>query len=158
MDTSVKLQDMLSYATKPIVIMGVVLGVCLAVVVIYYLIKFLMAYFKKIEKQKPVKIEHHVVNKATYLRQLDAIATRLAGEEISLRDAFQEMSLCIRDFVQATTGIKVQNYTLDDIKELKLNSLTVLIEEYYAPEFARESVGDFMNSLEKTKRTIEKWN
>ena len=67
------------------------------------------------------------------------------------------MSMCIRKFVHAVTGIKVQNYTLGDIGGLNMPGLYNLVSEYYSPEFARKSEGDVINSLAKTRSMIEQW-
>ena len=67
------------------------------------------------------------------------------------------MSRCIRGFVHAATGIRVQNYTLYNIERLNMPELYYLVAEYYAPEFARKSDGDVRTSLEKTRSLIERW-
>ena len=36
--------------------------------------------------------------------------------------------------------------------------LTELIQEYYAPEFAKQSIGDIKQAIEKTRKVVEKWN
>jgi hypothetical protein len=61
-------------------------------------------------------------------------------------------------FVFEVTDIETQNYTLDEIKKLNMPGLYELIEEFYEPEFALKSVGDFDNSIEKARSVIKKWN
>ena len=86
---------------------------------------------------------------------------RYAGQydqgKLDVRGAYQRMSRCIRGFVHAATGIRVQNYTLYDIERLNMPELYYLVAEYYAPEFARKSDGDVRASLEKTRSLIERW-
>lgn len=64
----------------------------------------------------------------------------------------------MRMFVFEVTDIKIQNYSLKEIKKTNIPNLYELIEEYYEPEFASKSVGDFGISIEKARRVIEKWN
>ena len=96
--------------------------------------------------------------KSNYLAELENIKQALWTQQISTRDAYQKMSLCIRHFVYEVTGIQVQNYTLEDIKGLHMPGLEALIAEYYAPEFAMTSMSDSTSSIERTKRVIELWN
>ena len=48
-------------------------------------------------------------------------------------------------------------YTLNDIKKIKMDNLTKLVEEYYEPEFSKEGNGDIISSIDKTREVIVKW-
>lgn len=96
--------------------------------------------------------------KEKYIKELEKIEMDYNAKKITLRSAYQKMSRCIRKFVFDVTGIRVHNYTLEDIKALHMPILEELIKEYYAPEFSKQSSGDVTASLEKTKRAIEIWN
>lgn len=72
--------------------------------------------------------------------------------------AYQNLSKVIRNFVFEATHIKVQNYTLDDIRKLNMPILYELISEYYNPEFANISNGNFIYSIEKARGVVERWN
>lgn len=158
MKTSVTLQEPFSYAVLPIFLIGTLI-ICYG---IYLLVSFLK---KKQPKQKPVRETVHKPDLATdiqktkqkYLTELEHINRELCNGHIATREAYQNMSLCIRHFVYEVTGIQVQNYTLQDIKNLNMPNLEALITEYYASEFAPDSFGDTTASLEKTKRAIELW-
>ena len=56
-----------------------------------------------------------------------------------------------------TKYIKVQYYTLEDIKKINMPILSKLVEEYYNPEFERVSKGNVLESIGKTKKVIENW-
>ncbi len=159
MKTTVELQEPFSYAIWPIIVIGIILA--------GYLIYLLIRKRMRLGKHKKA-IEKVVVKqrtwadiaqiKANYIRELEKIKSDLCSNQLTTRDAYQQMSMCIRRFVYDVTGIKVQNYTLEDIRRLNMTVLEELIMEYYTPEFAKESMGNSMESIEKTKRAIEKWN
>lgn len=159
MKTSVKLQEPFSYAIWPVIVVGVIF----AGYVIYLFVR------KRMESAKHKKAtEGQVVRQQTkkdiakiklrYIEKLEKIKSSLYNKELTTREAYQRMSMCIRKFVYEVTGIKVQNYTLEDIRQLNMPVLEELIMEYYIPEFAIESIDNSVESIEKTKRAIEKWN
>lgn len=158
MKTSVTLQEPFSYSILPIIIIGTL--------VICYGLYLFVSVLQKQKKKKPInQIERKAVSatdmrtiKNKYLAELEHIQQALWKNQITTRMAYQQMSLCIRHFVHEATGIQVQNYTLEDIRQLHMPSLEALITEYYTPEFAVSSFGDSTASLEKTKRAIELWN
>ena len=39
-----------------------------------------------------------------------------------------------------------------------MDDLSLLMEEYYPPEFAQRGTGDILNSIEKSMGVIRKWN
>ena len=155
MDTTVKMQDAFSYNIWPIV--GILLTII--IVVSFFLISMFM---KKQNNKKPV-IEDVKVNidifaiKYKYLAKLDEIEGRLSTGNLDVRGTYQEMSSAVRDFVYEVTGIKVINYTLLEITQLNMPMLEELMRDYYAPEFAFDTVEDGFEAINKTKRTIEGW-
>ena len=60
-------------------------------------------------------------------------------------------------FVFEVTGIKVQHYTLTEIRRVNIPQLTNLVREYYEPEFARETRADVRASIFRTRSLIESW-
>lgn len=154
MQTSVNLEPPFSYTMGYVII---VLLIILAITIWWYL--------NKNKKQLPLNIEVREENKKNikaikikYLKKLLALENKLDKNEIQIRKAYQNLSSIIRYFVHAVTGIKVQNCTLEDIKELNMPKLYDLIKEYYRPEFAEKSLGDIKTSIEKTRKVIKKWN
>ena len=65
------------------------------------------------------------------------------------------MSEQVRMFVFEITSISTQNYSLKEIKKLNIPGLYELIEEYYEPEFASKSIGDFDSSMTKAKDIVK---
>ena len=61
-------------------------------------------------------------------------------------------------FVFEVTDITTQNYSLTEIKKLNIPHLYELIKEYYEPEFADKSVGDFNDAINKARSVISKWS
>ncbi|MGN0437765.1 MAG: hypothetical protein ACI4F4_04520 [Lachnospiraceae bacterium] len=159
MDFTVKLQDPFSYALWPIVVLGlVIIGI-----VIFYIVQKVNRKPKKkpvavSEQQKPVNAVDVNGLRIKYLKQLDEVEEAFRSQKISVRKAFQKMSVIVRRFVEERTGIKTNSYTLADIKRLQMPQLESLISEFYSPEFSVKSEGDVFDALEKSRRIIEEWN
>lgn len=158
MNTTVNLQDAFSYAMWPMIALGSALILMLGFLFVLYLMR-------KLKKRKPKPVPVSVkpapvaidVLRSKYLSELAKLTKAFNEGQIELREAYQKMSSIIRNFVFEVTHIEVQNYTLDDIKAANMPSLEQLVEEYYSPEFARMSEGDFHASMERTKKVIMQW-
>lgn len=152
MQTSVNLQELFSY------------NICY-IIIILVLIIGLTLYILNVKNRKKVIIEIKEINKKDkeeikrkYIEKLDGIDRQIRNSEITTRIAYQELSKDIRCFVYEMTNIKVQRYTLKEIKKKDMPVLYELIKEYYTPEFARKFSGDIKSSIDKTRKVIEKWN
>ena len=155
MQTYVNLQDPFSYSIYPIIITAVLL---IAISIYLYILKNKkQPNIEEIHEKeiKPKSLKHI---KYKYLKKLNTIENKLENNKITIRTAYEGLSIIIRYFVYEVTDIKVQNYTLKDIEKLKIPILYELIQEYYAPEFAERSLGNVKASIEKTRKVIEKWN
>ena len=159
MQTSINLQEPFAYSIIPVII-----TICLTLIGTYYLI-----YIKKRKEENVVdevevkaiperNIKNIPVIKGKYLHQLDTIEYRYMNNMIELRRAYQLISETVRLFVFEITDITTQNYSLEEIKRLNIPILYELIKEYYEPEFASKSVGDFTTSINKARRVINEWN
>ena len=113
---------------------------------------------KNIEKIPEKNVRNIEVIKNKYLIQLDNVELNFREQSISLRECYQKISEIIRMFVFEVTDISTQNYSLSEIKKLNMPVLYELIEEYYEPEFASRSIGDFESSIAKARRVINEWN
>lgn len=159
MQTSINLQEPFTYSIIPLIIVLV-----LVVIETCYLIYSKKTKDKVKEEETEVKaipeknIKNIPVIKGKYLNQLDTIEYKYTNEMIKLRQAYQLISEAIRLFVFEITDITTQNYSLTEIKKLDIPILYELIEEYYEPEFASKSVGDFSSSIKKARRVIKEWN
>ena len=157
MQTSINLQEPFAYSIIPVII-----TICLTLIETYYLI-----YTKKKKEKNRIdavkaipekNIKNIPVIKGKYLNQLDTIEYRYTNNMIELRKAYQMISETVRLFVFEITDITTQNYSLAEIKKLNIPILYELIKEYYEPEFASKSVGDFTTSINKARRVINEWN
>ena len=146
------LRPMFSYSLSTIIFVIILIGI-----VIFFLVRK-----KKENITKPVVILPEVKNiysiKGKYRLQLNELQQEIEQNKISTRKAYQKLSSIIRNFIFEMTHIKVQNYSLAEIRRLKMSVLTALVEEYYDPEFSKESNGDILQSLEKTRQVMERWN
>lgn len=159
MKVTVNLQEPFTYAFLPMVVIGILVLIGISILIVPLLRKRLRSKKPTGQKQIEIKRPKDIMSiKRNFIMQLNQLENALAGGQISTRDAYQKMSVCIRAFVYEVTGIEVLSYTLQDIKRLNMPLLQTLIEEYYAPEFAPDSVGDAMTSIQKTKRAIERWS
>ena len=155
MQTTSNLQELFSYSIIPLVMSSGLLAV-------------LTVYFRKNKenvvqepKVKEIPEKNHKnlpVMKEKYLSQLDTIEYNYTNDKIALRTAYQMISEAVRMFVFEVTDITTQNYSLAEIKKINIPILYELIEEYYEPEFASKSVGDFQASIDKARRVIKEWN
>lgn len=159
MQTSINLQEPFNY-TIIYLLIAIILFVALTCYLIYILkIKEKVKVEEKIIKEIPEKnIKNIPVIKDKYLNQLESVQYRYANNIIELRTAYQLISEAIRMFVFEVTDIKTQNYSLYEIKNLNMPELYNLIREYYEPEFACKSEGDFESSINKARGVIKEWN
>ena len=159
MQTSINLQEPFAYSIIPVII-----TICLTLIETYYLIytkkkkEKNRIYEEKVKAIPEKNIKNIPVIKEKYLNQLNTIEYRYTNNMIELRKAYQMISETIRLFVFEVTDITTQNYSLAEIKKLNIPILYELIEEFYEPEFASKSLGDFNSSINKARRIINEWN
>ena len=158
MQTSIKLQGLFTYSLIP-------LGITVLLIIILTCCLFYLKYRKKVkikedkvEKFPEINEKNIAEIKRKYLKKLNLIENKFKNGTIQLREAYQSISEAIRLFVFEVTEIKTQNYSLIEIKKLNMPVLYELIEEYYEPEFASKSKGDFAASIDKARRVINEWN
>lgn len=157
MPITVELQDMHSYSALMIifVIMFLVLSMGLLVFI----------FFKKYRKTNAIpkmKIDMTATSreniKQKYFALLGELEMKCFNNKISNRKAYQELSKITRHFVYEATGIKVHNYTLEEIKATNIAGLYDVISECYTPEFAIDKNGEIYSSIAKARKVIEEWN
>ena len=158
MQTNINLQEPFTYSLIPLIITIVfIIGLTI------YLICSKKTKNEDIVKKDNVKTipernkKDIPVIKNKYIQQLDEIEDRYNKKKIELRKAYQLISESIRLFVFEVTNITTQNYSLAEIKKLNIPELYELIEEYYEPEFASKTTGDFNSSINKARRVINEW-
>lgn len=153
MQTTVKLQEMFTYSAVPLIVTAVF--VVLITFYLIYLIKIKWKIGLKVLPERTARNKNAI--KERYLRELDKIEYKYEKGEITLRKAYQMMSLKVREFVFEAFNINAQNYTLSEIQKLNIPILYELIERYYKPEFSNEYAGDFKTDINKTRGAINKW-
>ncbi len=158
MQTSINLQEPFKYSIIPLIITMVLLAIIIFLLT-YTLRRKQRIRVESIEvKEIPEKnIKNIRIIKGKFLNELDSIEYKYKNGKIQLRKAYQLISENIRLFVFDVTDITTQNYSLSEIKKLDIPILYELIKEYYEPEFAKKSVGDFDNSINKARRVIKEW-
>ena len=139
-----------------------VITIVLVVLIIASQIFFRILFKGRLKKDKKLKIKTppaktRMMIKREYLYQLDCLAAEFSSGRRTVRAAYQEMSLLIRNYVHEMTGIRVQDCTLSEIRSLGMPNLEILVESYYEPEFAKFTRADIRNSFARTRRVIETW-
>lgn len=157
METNVTLQNPLQFR-----LIWIILPILL-IVASYLLWLYAKKKWPLPKKYKPLSIKTppaftRAQIRQKYLEKMNTLETSYQSGNITSRKAYQSLSSIIRNFVFEMTKIHVQNYTLAEIKTLNMPALSKLVEEYYEPEFARESNGEMLASLEKTRSVIASWN
>lgn len=159
MPSSVSLQGNFIYGITPLLILGLIL---LSPV-------FLKIRKNRIEKKKAAENIKKTANsneykpvplsvKQVYVRKLKKIDDEFRTGKISSRDGYQLLSAIIRDFLIEYKGIDVSTKTLAEIRGMNIPRLERLLEEYYEPEFSKESTRHLEYSVERTIEAIEEWN
>ena len=154
MQVTVKLQEPFSFSIIPILVLF-----CLLSVSAYLYIKKKKRKTINDETPEVKEVDERSIIKyqKKYIKQLQILQTKVNNKKISNRRAYQRLSKIIRYFVHEVTGINVHNYTLVEIKKLKMNKLTELIEEYYVYEFSNMKTGNINESIDKTRKVIVRW-
>lgn len=156
MQTSVKLQNPFSYSIYTIILLFIILIIVLGLYFYFYKKKKNRILLETVEIKKLNEKNIESI-KNEYIEKINIMSKKIDNKEINNRKAYQELSSIIRLFVYEVANLKVQNYTLRDIKNLNMPILYELVKEYYVPEFSKNSMGNIKASLEKTRGVIEKW-
>lgn len=151
---TVELQESFSYLPAILFVLAGIVGTLL--------ILFLRIKPKKknprVPVVKPVAPQNIYTLKEKYIRALTDIERKRSADKIDDRKAAQAVSRVVRDFVYASTGIKVQNYTLMEIHAAKLPRLYELISQCYMPEFAANTQVNVYEVINKARTVISEWN
>ena len=148
-----ELQGPFSYSSSLLVFVLI-----LIILIIVFLV--ISHYLKNRQTKKPVvrrEFRSLDIVKYKYIEKLNKLEDTVKANKISNRGAYLAVSRIIREFVKEITRIDVVKYTLSDIKKLKMDNLYELVKEYYEPEFSYDSVGDIIQSINKTRKEIHLW-
>jgi len=158
MPITVELQDMFRYSFIPVAI-AVVLAVAIGVAGLIYFVKHKKEKpVKQVVKPQPVpKPVNEVQIRDKYCSLIDELEITYKNGQMSNRKAYQKLSELLRQFVFELTGVKVHNFTLEEIKRVNMPNLTRIIDECYAPEFSVDKKGNIDDTIKKTRMVIEEW-
>ena len=166
MVTTVKLQDPFEYSWW-VILIAVVLGSIAITAIVFFLIKLFSALRKKKEVKRPaarkIAMTPEMIYrvKTQYIGEVQALLGNYAQNRIEKREAYQQLSALIREFVHEVTGINVENFTIKEVKAFGIKKLDVLMEEYYVPEFAEDEKAqdkDFTQSCNRAMGVIKAWS
>lgn len=164
MVTTVTLQHPFEYSLW-VFALALLLVVVFAVGAFFFVRDFLKLIPKKektdLPKIKRLTPQELFALKREYEGQLQGLLRTYAGNQIEKREAYQDLSMLIREFVCDATGIHVENYTVKEIKALGMKKLDMLMAEYYVPEFAEEFRAknkDFNTSCNTALGVIRSWS
>ena len=162
MPTTIDLRRLFDYSSLPILITGVVLGLLTLLIIgmfLYGVLKNLKVKTKEKVVEEPVFVKQDIAKlKTQYLAALDKIEASYNQDTTKIRPAYEGMSKVVREFVYKATGTEVDKFTLAEISNTEFKELTMLVGEYYKPEFDKISEGDVRASLEKSRRLVAEWN
>lgn len=153
---TVELQEPFSYLILWIILAAAFLAaaIILGLIIIK---KSKFTHKKKTPKVKPVPPPTLAMIKSKYLDLLWELRKQADSGHLSMKKSYQKLSRYIRAFVFESTGLKVQYFTLAEIKELGIYSLTQLISECYEPEFAESSTRNTVMSIDNAAAIINNW-
>lgn len=155
MPITVELQDMHSYSLVMPIIAGIVVAIIIGTIVA-------IVVMKKMKQRASVPREITVADrekiKARYIGLLNQLEAQCRNGKYTNRKAYQELSKIARNYIYETTGVKVQNYTLDEIRTTNMTGLYNVVSECYAPEFSIDKNGDIYSSIVKVRKVVEGWN
>ena len=162
MDTTVNLRRLFDFSQLPIVITAAVFAALTVAILLMFLYTLLKNYKPK-EKiiEEPVKVfvkPDMTKLKAEYMAALDKLEAKFNEDTTKIRPAYEGMSILVREFVYKATGTEVDKFSLSEISQTGFEDLTVLVGEYYKPEFDKISEGDVRASLAKSRRLVSEWN
>ncbi len=141
------LKPMFSYSLLPLfVLLGGIILLLLSLIL-----------KKKTKKQVVRTTLPKEIETKIWIHDLEELKQQVIENKISNRQAYQKLSKLLRSFTEEKTKKKLSNYSLTEIKKLKIPKISELIEEYYVPEFAKQEEKNILKSIEKTKKVIEEW-
>lgn len=154
MQVETELRDMFSYSFIPLIVIALLIVITIILLKVYRPRKRKENITSKVvipPKKDMIKVKNK------YLEEVDKLLDGVNSGEIKNRKAYQLLSKIVRNYIFEATNIKVQNYTLSEIEKVNIPSLYELVKEYYDPEFCKESLGNIIDSIKRTRGVIEKW-
>ena len=101
---------------------------------------------------KPLSIKY------LYLLKINDLERKYKNNKVTKRKLYQSLNKVIKDYINEIYKINLNNYTLEDIKQLNNNNLLNLIETNYKYSYSNNSNGNIENIINKTKEFIKNEN
>ena len=133
-----------------------IITIILEIITILVLMYIFYDYFWKVIKNYIVRPRVPYL-KERYIKRLEKLKNDVSENRYDIRDAYYNLSKIIREFIDKSTGINVLNLTKSEIEKIGISDLSLLMEEYYPPEFSKFSDSDINNSIVITIELIKKW-
>lgn len=155
MPITVNLQEMHSYSTWLIVVAGILAAICIGTLIVAIIVKKSKAP-RNVNRE--ITVEDREKIKKKYIGLLNGLEAKCRAGKVTNRKAYQELSKITRHYIYETTGVKVHNYTLDEIRNVNMSGLYNVVSDCYAPEFSIDKNGDIFSSIAKARKVVEGWN
>lgn len=92
-----------------------------------------------------------------YLGRIDAIAHAHARGTLTPREAHQQLSAVVREYVERSRGLPAPYLTLDELRERGLDPLSDTIGALYPGEFGPEPVASVAASADRARWLVSAW-
>lgn len=155
MPITVDLQGMHSYSPMILVVVGIIVAIILVTIIVLVVRK---RSIRPRNINREITIEDRDNIKKKYISLLNNLEAKCRTGKVTNRKAYQELSKITRHYIYDTTGVKVHNYTLDEIKSANMSGLYNVVSECYAPEFSIDKNGEIYSSIAKARKVVEGWN
>ena len=154
MKYTVVLQSPMDFAPRWILIGCALL---LAGVALLLALKYLPGSALRRLKDRSPRPLRLALSKANILRELEKLQRDFDRGRVDSRAAHQRMSLLVRAFTQAVSGIPTTRMTLDELRALPFTDLERLIARLYVPEFSTLPDDRVADAIQRCKELIERW-
>jgi hypothetical protein len=118
--------------------------------------KIIKNIYNKYLKKTVTKVKIPIMKKIA-LNELNNLQKLIKENKIDNRSAYYNLSRIIRLFTKRITNIDFTSMSLKEIKKTEMHDLADLMEEYYMPEFSKQTQGDILTSINKTREVILSW-
>ncbi|BCW36566.1 hypothetical protein StoSoilA2_26220 [Arthrobacter sp. StoSoilA2] len=96
--------------------------------------------------------------RATCLSAIDTLEREADAGRLPGRDAHQRLSLLVREFAGAATGLPATSMTLEELRRNGLDQVAVGIALIYPNEFAPVALQSVRDSARTARQVVQAWN
>lgn len=92
------------------------------------------------------------------LARITVLEDRYQAGNLPGRQVHQDLSVIVRDFTTARTGLDATALTLSELQRHRdAAPATAIITDLYSPEFAAHATGEPLAAIEQTREVITRW-